>query len=72
MATTVTSMAAKSSDLEDWTSGANLQLEGHTPMPSRGQKDPEEMGALGSAPLTHHPGLQPGIHHLVALTPGTV
>ena len=43
-------MAAKSSDLEDQTSGANLQTKGHTPMPSRGQKDPEEMGALGSAP----------------------
>ena len=50
MATTVTSMATKSSDLEDQTSGANLQTEGHTPIPSRGQKDPEEMGALGSAP----------------------
>ena len=43
-------MAAKSSDLEDQTSGASLQTEGHTPMPSRCQKDPEEMGALGSAP----------------------
>ena len=48
------SMATKSSDLEDQTSGANLQTEGHTPMPLRGQKEPEEMGALGSAPPTHH------------------
>ena len=50
MATTVASMATKSSDLKDWMSGANLQTEGHTPMPLRGQRDPEEMGALGSAP----------------------
>ena len=50
MATTVASMAAKSNDLEDHTSGANLQTKGHTPMSSRGQKDPEEMGASGSAP----------------------
>ena len=50
MATTVMSMAAKSSDLEHQTSGANLQTEGYTPMPVKGQKDPEEMRALGSAP----------------------
>ena len=54
MATTVVSMATKSSDLEDWTSGVNLQTEGHTPMPSRGQKDPEVMGAFGSDP-SHSP-----------------
>ena len=47
-------MAAKPSGLEDQTSGANLQTEGHTPIPSQGQKDPEEMGALGSAP-SHSP-----------------
>ena len=58
MATTVTSMATKSSDLDDWTSGANLQTEGHTPIPSRGQEDPEEMGALGSAP-SHSPSWSP-------------
>ena len=51
MATTVASMAIKSSDLEDWKSGANLQTEDHTPIPSRGQKDPEEMGTLDSAPF---------------------
>ena len=50
MATTVASMATKSSDLEDQTSAADLQTEGHTPMPSRGQKDPEEAGVSGSAP----------------------
>ena len=54
MATTVMSMATKSSDLEDQTSGANFQTKGHTPIPSRGKKDPEEMGALGSAP-SHMP-----------------
>ena len=72
MATTVASMAAKSSDLEDWTSGAKLQTEGHTPIPSIGQRDPKEMGALGSAPPTHHLGLWPGSCYLVTLTPGTV
>ena len=36
MATTVASMAAKYSDLEDWTSGANLQTKGDTPMPTKG------------------------------------
>ena len=50
MATTVASMDTKSSDLDDQTFGANLQTEGHTPIPSKGQKDPEETGALGSAP----------------------
>ena len=76
MATTVVSIAAKSSDLEDQMSGANLQTEGHTPMPSRGQRDPEEMEASGSAPshlpswslarkpLPSHPNTRhcPGIH----------
>ena len=35
-ATTVMSMATKSSDSEDWTLGANLPTEGHFPKPSRG------------------------------------
>ena len=34
MATTMMSMAAKSSDLEDQMSGANLQMEGHKDRPS--------------------------------------
>ena len=50
MATTITSMATKSSDLEDQMFGANLQMEGHMGMPSKSQKDPEEMGATGSSP----------------------
>ena len=51
MAATIVSMAMKSSDLEDQTSGANLQMEGHMGMPSQSQKDPEEMEALGSSPF---------------------
>ena len=44
------SMAAKSSDLEDRMSGANLQMEGHADMPSQSAKDPGKLGALGSSP----------------------
>ena len=40
----------RSSDLEDQTSGSNLQMEGHVDLPSQSQKDPEETGALGSSP----------------------
>ena len=36
MATTVTSMATKSSNLDNQMSGANLKTEGHTPIPSGG------------------------------------
>ena len=50
MATTIVSMATRSSDSEDWTLGDNLPTKGHIPKPSRGKKDPEEMGALGSTP----------------------
>ena len=50
MSTAIMSMAARSSDLEDQMSGTNLQAEDHTDGPSQGQKDPEEMGALGSSP----------------------
>ena len=50
MATTIMSMAARSSDLEDQTSGANLQMEGHEDIPSQSQKDPKEMGTSGSSP----------------------
>ena len=48
------SMAAKSSDLEDRTPGANLQMECHADMPSKSVKDPRELGALGSSP-SHSP-----------------
>ena len=43
-------MAAKSSNLEDRTSEANLQMEGHADMPSQSARDPGESGALGSSP----------------------
>ena len=52
------SMAAKSSDLEDRMSGANLQMEGHADMPSQSAKDPRESGALGSSP-SHLPPWSP-------------
>ena len=58
MDTTVTSMATKSSELDDQTSGPSLQTEGHTPIPPRGQKDPEETGALGNA-HSHLPSWSP-------------
>ena len=58
MATTIMSMATRSSDLEDQTSGANLQMEGHVDMPSQSQKDPKEMEALGSSP-SHLPSSSP-------------
>ena len=50
MATTILSMATKSSNSEDRILGANLQTKGHIPKPSRGQKVPEEIGASGSTP----------------------
>ena len=44
------SMVTKSSNLEDRTSGANLQTKGHADMPSQSAKDPRESGTLGSSP----------------------
>ena len=44
------SMAAKSSDLVDKMSRANLQMEGHVDMPSQSAKDIWESEALGSSP----------------------
>ena len=43
-------MAAKSSDLVDKMSGANLQMEGHMDVPSQSVKDLWESEALGSSP----------------------
>ena len=51
-------MATRFSDLEDQTSGANLQTEGCANVLSQSQKDPEEMGALGSSP-SHLPSWYP-------------
>ena len=50
MATAIVSMVTRSSDLEDQTSGANLQMKGHLDMPSESQKDPEETEAPDSSP----------------------
>ena len=64
------SMATRSSDIEDQTSGANLQTEGHGDMQSQSQKGTEEMRALGSSPPTGHLGPQPGGHHPAILILG--
>ena len=44
------SMAAKSSDLGDRMSGANLQKEDHVDMPSQSTEEQWESEALGSSP----------------------
>ena len=62
MATTIMSMATRSSDLEDQMSGTNLQTEGYVDVPSQSQKDPKEMGPLGSSPPACHLGPWPGGH----------
>ena len=52
-------MAAKSSDLVDKTSGANLQADGHAEVPTQGAKDLQEPEEEDSSP-SHSPfGLQP-------------
>ena len=43
-------MAAKLSDLGDRKSGANLQMEGHSDVPSQSVEDQQESEALGSSP----------------------
>ena len=52
-------MAAKSSDLGDRMSGANLQMEGHMDVPSQSAEDQQELEALGSSP-SHLPSWLPG------------
>ena len=71
MATMIMSMVTSSSDLEGQMSGANLQKEGHSDVLSQSQKDPEEMGSLGSSPPTCHLGPQPGGHCPAILILGT-
>ena len=71
MATTIMSMAARCSDIEDQTSGANLQTEGHVDVQSKSQKGAEETGTLGSSPPTCHLGPWPGGHHPAILILGT-
>ena len=48
------SMAAKSSDLVDEMSGANLQMEGHVDVPPQGAKDLQESEVSDSSP-SHSP-----------------
>ena len=50
MVTMIMSMATWSSDLEAWTSGANLQTEGQVDMQPQSWKGTEEAGASGSSP----------------------
>ena len=57
-ATNFVSMAAKSSDLVDETSGVNLQMEGHADMPSQSVKDLWEVEVLDSSP-SHLPSWSP-------------
>ena len=51
-------MAAKSSDLVDETSGANLQIEGHADVPPQSAKDLQELEASNSFP-SHSPSWLP-------------
>ena len=79
-ATTTMLMATKLSDLEDRTSGANLQMEGHMDVPSKSTKDPGEVGTLGSypfhlpswslarRPLPSHPNTRHGLGIHMTLT----
>ena len=52
------SMAAKSSDLVDKTSGANLQADGHVEVPTQSAKDPWEPEEEDSSP-SHLPSWSP-------------
>ena len=57
-ATNFMSMAAKSSDLQNRMSGANLQMAGHADVPSQSTEDLWESEALGSSP-SHLPSWSP-------------
>ena len=60
-------MTAKLSDLGNRTSGASLQMEGHTDVPFQNAKDLQESEALGSSP-SHLPSWSlPGGCHPAAL-----
>ena len=52
------SMATKSSDLVDKMSGANLQADGHTEVPTQGAKDLQEQKEEDSSP-SHLPSWSP-------------
>ena len=53
-------MAAKSSDLVDETSGANLQIEGHADVPTQSAKDLWEPEVVDSSP-SHLPSWSPAL-----------
>ena len=60
------SMASKSRDQGDRTSGANLKMEGHMDMPSQSAEDQWESEALDSSPshlLSWSPGRRPPSGH---------
>ena len=54
------SMAAKSSDLVDKMSGANLQVDGHAEVPTQGAKDLRKLKEEDSSPSCLHLGIQLG------------
>ena len=61
-ATNFMSMAAKSSNLVDKTSGANIQVDGHVEVPTQGAKDltePEEEDSSPSCLLSWSPAQRP-------------
>ena len=62
-------MAAKSSDLIDKTSGANLQMESHTDVLAQSAKDLWQLEALDSPP-SHFPSWSPA-QRLLSSHPNT-
>ena len=60
-------MAAKSSDLVDETSGANLQMEGYADMPPQSAKDLQEPETSDSSPSPLLSWSQPGGCHPATL-----
>ena len=74
-ATNFMSMATKSSDLGNRISGASLQMEGHTDMPSQSAKDQWESEVLGSSPshlpswslAMRPPSSHPNIRHILEI-----
>ena len=59
-------MAAKSSDLVDEMSGANLQMEGHTDVPPQSAKTYRSWKHQIVLPPAHHLGPWPGGCHTAA------
>ena len=72
MITTVMSMAAKSSNLDDRMSGANLQTKTTCPYHQEAERTLNRWEHQAVPPPTCHLGLWPGSHCLFTLIPGTV